>query len=205
MLSNSSTTTLKSIVREGLKNLQEQGVRSVPVDDQARGILHSWSVSPPAAPSRGEPRELESPEQKIDYLRRRAANWSAARRLGSLREKMVFSVGDVHARLVLVGEAPGYDEERLGEPFVGRAGQKLNEILRAMGLRREQIYITNICKFRPSMGAGRDCRMPPSRACGAARDSSCLRGVSRRYGGAWSFGRGRERGVSARHLASACG
>lgn len=153
MLSNSSTTTLKSIVREGLKNLQEQGVRSVPVDDQARGILHSWSVSPPAAPSRGEPRELESPEQKIDYLRRRAANWSAARRLGSLREKMVFSVGDVHARLVLVGEAPGYDEERLGEPFVGRAGQKLNEILRAMGLRREQIYITNICKFRPSMGA----------------------------------------------------
>ena len=138
----------------GLQHLQEQGIESVALDAEARDILRTWSARPaPVVPVSHAPGpELDTPEQKIDYLRRRALNWSAARRLGTLREKMVFSVGDVHARLVLVGEAPGYDEERLGEPFVGKAGQKLNEILRAMGLRREQIYITNICKFRPSMG-----------------------------------------------------
>ena len=147
--------TLRDIARENLRNLQEQGVNRLPVDDAARGILKAWCTpsSSAASSARSEISELSTPEQKIDYLRRRAVNWSAARRLGSLREKMVFSVGNVHARLVLVGEAPGYDEERLGEPFVGKAGQKLNEILRAMGLQREQIYITNICKFRPAMGA----------------------------------------------------
>ena len=139
--------TLRDIMCAGLQRLQEQGVESVALDVEARDILRDWSARPaPRVPHASAP-ELETPEQKIDYLRRRALNWSAARRLGTLREKMVFSVGDVHARLVLVGEAPGYDEERLGEPFVGKAGQKLNEILRAMGLRREQIY-----KFRPSMG-----------------------------------------------------
>ena len=147
--------TLRDIARENLRNLQEQGVNRLPVDDAARGILKAWCTpsSSAASSARSEISELSTPEQKIDYLRRRAVNWSAARRLGSLREKMVFSVGNVHARLVLVGEEPGYDEERLGEPFVGKAGQKLNEILRAMGLQREQIYITNICKFRPAMGA----------------------------------------------------
>ena len=145
--------TLRDIMCAGLKRLQEQGIESVALDAEARDILRNWSAQPAStvAAPRASGSELDTPEQKIDYLRRRALNWSAARRLGTLRE-MVCSVGDVHARLVLVGEAPGYDEERLGEPFVGKAGQKLNEILRAMGLRREQIYITNICKFRPSMG-----------------------------------------------------
>lgn len=144
--------TLRDMTREGLKSLQEQGVKYVALDDEAREILRSWSARPAPAAQPASDSELSTPEQKIAYLRERAQSWPAARRLGTLREKMVFSVGDVHARLVLVGEAPGYDEERLGEPFVGKAGQKLNEILRAMGLRREQIYITNICKFRPSMG-----------------------------------------------------
>ena len=52
---------------------------------------------------------------------------------------------------MLVGEAPGYDEERLGEPFVGKAGQKLDGILKAMGVERKNTYITNIVKFRPAM------------------------------------------------------
>jgi len=64
---------------------------------------------------------------------------------------MVFSTGNPDARIVLVGEAPGHEEERKGEPFVGPAGQKLNDILKAMGLSREEVYITNIVKFRPAM------------------------------------------------------
>jgi DNA polymerase len=61
----------------------------------------------------------------------------------------VFGVGDPGARWVLVGEAPGAEEDRQGAPFVGRAGQLLTAMLRAVGLRREQVYIANILKCRP--------------------------------------------------------
>jgi len=61
----------------------------------------------------------------------------------------VFGEGDPNADLMFVGEAPGQKEDELGRPFVGRAGQKLTEIIRAMGLAREQVYITNIVKVRP--------------------------------------------------------
>ncbi len=145
--------TLRDIACEGLQRLQDQGVPSVPLDAEARGVLHNWSAQPaPAVPPRPSPLDLDTPEKKIDYLRQRALDWPPVRRLTTLRDTMVFSVGDVHAKLVVVGEAPGYDEERLGEPFVGKSGQKFNQILAAMGLRRDQIYITNLCKFRPSIG-----------------------------------------------------
>jgi DNA polymerase len=61
----------------------------------------------------------------------------------------VFGVGNPQARLVFVGEGPGGDEDRQGEPFVGEAGQVLNRIITAMGLRREDIYICNVVKCRP--------------------------------------------------------
>ncbi len=89
--------------------------------------------------------------ERLESLRRQAENWQPARTLGTLRDTMVFATGNPEARLMLVGEAPGYQEEREREPFVGPAGQKLNDILRAMGLSREEVYISNIVKFRPSM------------------------------------------------------
>lgn len=144
------------------------------LDDEARGILREWMLSarrgatatPPApAPSQVQQQPAPTPvsentaapvqmsvEEKLAYLQHRAANMKAVRALGTLRSTMVFATGNPHARLMLVGEAPGYDEERLGEPFVGRAGQKLNQILKAAGLPRESVYISNICKFRPDMG-----------------------------------------------------
>ncbi|RYD31369.1 MAG: uracil-DNA glycosylase, partial [Verrucomicrobiaceae bacterium] len=64
---------------------------------------------------------------------------------------MVFAVGNPAARIMLIGEAPGYQEEKEREPFVGPAGQKLNDILKAMGLQRADVYISNIVKFRPAM------------------------------------------------------
>ncbi len=70
--------------------------------------------------------------------------------LGATRNKLVFGVGDPQADLVLVGEAPGADEDRLGEPFVGRAGKLLDQILAAVELKRgEGVYIANILKCRP--------------------------------------------------------
>ncbi|NEX18847.1 uracil-DNA glycosylase [Thiorhodococcus mannitoliphagus] len=65
------------------------------------------------------------------------------------RTQTVFGVGDRQAELMIVGEAPGADEDRLGEPFVGRAGQLLTRMLAAIGLAREQVYIANVLKCRP--------------------------------------------------------
>src|SRR4030081_241920 len=65
------------------------------------------------------------------------------------RKQIVFGVGNPHAELVFVGEGPGADEDAQGEPFVGRAGQLLNNMIKAMGIRREDIYIANIVKCRP--------------------------------------------------------
>lgn len=70
-------------------------------------------------------------------------------RLCETRNSLVFGVGDPHARLVFVGEAPGRDEDLRGEPFVGEAGQLLTKIIIAMKLQREDVYICNILKCRP--------------------------------------------------------
>ncbi len=69
--------------------------------------------------------------------------------LGKTRTRFVFGAGNPKARLVFIGEAPGRDEDLQGEPFVGRAGQLLNKILRAMNMDREDVYICNILKCRP--------------------------------------------------------
>ena len=69
--------------------------------------------------------------------------------LCATRTQVVFGVGDRQAEWLVVGEAPGADEDRQGEPFVGRAGKLLNPMLLAIGLRREQVYIANILKCRP--------------------------------------------------------
>jgi uracil-DNA glycosylase len=65
------------------------------------------------------------------------------------RKQIVFGVGNPNAELMFIGEAPGADEDEQGEPFVGRAGQLLNNMIKAMGLRREDVYIANIIKCRP--------------------------------------------------------
>ena len=65
------------------------------------------------------------------------------------RNKLVFADGDANARLMFVGEGPGADEDAQGLPFVGKAGQLLNNMISAMGLKREEVYIANVVKCRP--------------------------------------------------------
>ncbi len=69
--------------------------------------------------------------------------------LGKTRTKFVFGVGNPNADAMLIGEAPGADEDQKGEPFVGRAGKLLNDILKAINFAREEVYIANILKCRP--------------------------------------------------------
>lgn len=69
--------------------------------------------------------------------------------LSELSDNLVFGEGNPDAKLMLIGEAPGEDEDLSGRPFVGRAGQLLDRILESVSIRREEIYITNIVKYRP--------------------------------------------------------
>jgi uracil-DNA glycosylase family 4 len=118
-------------------------------DPAARAIPQS---PPPETP---QPALLEvagaTIEEKLAALRVMAETWEPARAMPSLRPTMVFAVGNPQASLMFIGEAPGEEEEKLREPFVGPAGQKLTAIIKAMGLDRSQVYISNICKFRPAM------------------------------------------------------
>lgn len=148
-----------------------RGVVHVHLDDEAKEVLRelhrrSRAVkSPPPAAVQPVQKEVKasvepaplvaapsdgSAAEKIAALAARAEQWAPARQLGTLRTTMVFSTGNPEADLMLVGEAPGYQEEQQREPFVGPAGQKLNDILKAMGLEREGTYISNIVKFRPA-------------------------------------------------------
>lgn len=95
-------------------------------------------------------------DARIAALKAQAENDEECRALGTLRDTMVFSVGNPCSDLMFVGEAPGFEEERQREPFVGPAGQKLTQIIQAMGLRRpDDVYISNIVKFRPLDGDAR--------------------------------------------------
>lgn len=163
------------VLLEFLEAEQARGVTHVHLDEGARGVLRevfnsakAKKTAPPREQPEAPPAEitLDAPTppaaavkisiegatraEQLDSLRRQAENWLPAKALGSLRETMVFSAGNPEARVMLVGEAPGYQEERERQPFVGPAGQKLNDILKAMGLSREEVYISNIVKFRPS-------------------------------------------------------
>ena len=94
-------------------------------------------------------------------LRERALACVKCPHLVKSRRTVVFGTGDIHARLMFVGEAPGADEDAQGEPFVGAAGQLLTRIIKAMGFSRETVYIANILKCRPDMpGQSRGNRKP---------------------------------------------
>ena len=69
--------------------------------------------------------------------------------LDKTRTQTVFGVGNINADLMIIGEAPGFNEDKQGEPFVGRAGQLLNAMLEAIGFDRDSVYIANILKCRP--------------------------------------------------------
>ena len=107
----------------------------------------------PSAPASAPvPRPTLSGEAKLaamQELRQRALACTKCSHLVANRQTVVFGVGNPDTELMFVGEAPGADEDRQGEPFVGPAGQLLTRIIETMGLQRSQVYIANILKCRP--------------------------------------------------------
>jgi len=114
--------------------------------------------APSASPSRGRSPQASPPAKTAppralpgETLADIRADLGACARcpLSQTRRNLVFGVGPAHARVVLVGEGPGRDEDATGEPFVGRAGRLLNRMLESIGLSRREVYITNVLKCRP--------------------------------------------------------
>lgn len=136
--------------REGLRGLQSRTKLRAPTSILVEPPSPSAEIFVPTIQAPTLLIEGSTRIEQLDSLRRQAENWAPARSLGSLRETMVFATGNPEARVMLVGEAPGYQEEKEREPFVGPAGQKLNDILTTMGISREEVYLSNIVKFRPS-------------------------------------------------------
>lgn len=123
-----------------------------PVSPPGPSYLHSEKLD---SPLRGNDTGRFSPgqEERAAALARLAAQVTRCRRCPELvqnRTQTVFGVGNPDAQLVFIGEAPGADEDRLGEPFVGAAGQLLTDMIeKGMGLRRADVYIMNILRCRP--------------------------------------------------------
>jgi uracil-DNA glycosylase len=153
-------TDLSTELRRYLKQRLESGERVV--------ILPEWRQADTASAATTAKRQSRGPEPAhpaprgavTDRVAARATADSLAQiaaevractrcRLHKTRTQAVPGVGPEKVRLVCVGEGPGADEDRQGEPFVGRAGQLLNKILAAVKLEREEVYITNIVKCRP--------------------------------------------------------
>jgi DNA polymerase len=131
-------------LRGYLEELRESGVDGLPLELPAVAA---------AQPREAAPRDTSAPggataAETMDAIR---ADLGECHRctLGEQRTNLVFGVGNPHARLVFVGEAPGRDEDLQGEPFVGEAGQLLTRLITRMGMTRQDVYICNVLKCRP--------------------------------------------------------
>lgn len=125
------------------------------ISGRGPAVLASGSAIP--SPREGEPVTSLREEDPVAALReetplaalREEVLHCTRCRLSEGRTQAVFGVGNENARLMFVGEAPGQDEDRQGEPFVGRAGQLLTKMIEAIHLRREDVFIANVIKCRP--------------------------------------------------------
>jgi DNA polymerase len=122
--------------------------RSLPPASAATGSLPAPETS--AASATPMPPAPPGPEAALDWEALQAAVSSCTRcALAGTRTQTVFGVGNPKARWMFIGEAPGAEEDKRGEPFVGRAGQLLTAMLKAIGFKREDVYIANVLKCRP--------------------------------------------------------
>ena len=151
---------LATIARHGLPSMEQElpaaesavtpvvaeSVQITAVADSSP-IVSASDANPTAVPN--DPVMPSKKHKELDLVCQDVADCTACAELAATRISTVFGVGNPNARLVFYGEAPGADEDKQGEPFVGRAGKLLNKIIEAMGLSREEIYILNTIKCRP--------------------------------------------------------
>jgi uracil-DNA glycosylase len=135
-------------VRTRLAGLAAAGVEWLPRVD-APVLVPAVPAAEATTEPPAHPDDLARRRHELTLLADRVRGCTRCPELAATRTQTVFGVGPVGAEIVFVGEAPGADEDRQGEPFVGAAGQMLNRIIAACGLRREDIFICNILRCRP--------------------------------------------------------
>jgi len=142
--------------RRPVEEVPEIAVETLPTEVQT--VTENSSPMPKAAKSSSPPPDSTLLTAPLPVIQDKQAALAAIReyigdctrcRLHAGRTKLVFGVGNPNADIMFVGEGPGADEDAQGEPFVGRAGQLLNNMITAMGIRREDVYIANVVKCRP--------------------------------------------------------
>ncbi|MBS0208890.1 MAG: uracil-DNA glycosylase [Planctomycetes bacterium] len=161
--------TLEALQRAGVTHLPKARRKvsihqAVPTEEPAASEVavpapvtsQSPMVAKAPAPTAKAPEKVASrattpaeAQQLLEVIRPEVVACTRCTELAETRTQTVFGVGNPRARLVFMGEAPGADEDKQGEPFVGRAGQLLTKIIEACKLRREDVYILNTLKCRP--------------------------------------------------------
>lgn len=144
---NDALLFLKSLKEDGLEYLflpKKRGGQA-PLSKKETPLSKSGTASKKKAP---DPLTKSAKDQML-ALRDEVLKCKACPILVKNRTKIVFGAGNIRAKLVFVGEAPGRDEDRQGIPFIGRAGQLLTKIIEAMGMTRQEVFICNVLKCRP--------------------------------------------------------
>ena len=136
-------------VENYLKMLKQSGVEHVLMPQESKATEAASEI---AATQEMVPPQVESandPKQALLDLRETVHNCTKCGELAASRTQTVFGSGHARARLVFVGEAPGFDEDLQGLPFVGKAGQLLTKMIEAIGMSRKEVFICNVLKCRP--------------------------------------------------------
>jgi uracil-DNA glycosylase len=140
-------------LKQRLESLRHSGVEFLPrASAPPPGFFSAVNAESGVAQAETESAKTGGPERRpieLQLLAERVSKCTRCPELASTRTQTVFGVGPLSPDLCFIGEAPGADEDRQGEPFVGAAGQLLNRIIAAMGMKREEVYICNILRCRP--------------------------------------------------------
>jgi uracil-DNA glycosylase len=154
-------------VLQTLERMRDESAQHPCASRRALEALHraapsTVSVSVPEPKSDDKVARDQNKQNNLAAINQRVRACVKCPNLANSRTQTVFGVGNPDADLMFVGEAPGADEDAQGEPFVGRAGQLLTKIIKAMGFAREEVYIANILKCRPDTPGSAYGNRPPT-------------------------------------------
>jgi uracil-DNA glycosylase family 4 len=164
------TSTLQRIALLGKSRAvsgetEKSGLVETPENDE-----HVHQGAPVRIPDQAPRQEAGAATRSFEELRTKVLACTKCPHLVAFRHSVVFGVGNPTAERMFVGEAPGADEDRQGEPFVGRAGELLTKIIQTMGYQRSEVYIANVLKCRPDILAGASGNRQPT----ATEMETCL-------------------------------
>jgi len=158
------STEARKVLRHWLQNKGAAPSSSLPSSKNTTATTNNQLEEKPSSPSpqaiQSSPRETilkltppkgADPASKIEDLKSQLEQSDILDELPNLRDTLVFSYGDPNSNLMIIDAAPGMEEEKIAQPFAGKSGELLDKIIETMGLSRDELYLSTILKYRPSM------------------------------------------------------